>query len=164
MWLKFILLSFLFFGCASVRQDERGVIRTFGKLDQKIHTPGLVWYNPFISDVIKVPVRTVNKEVQLSLPSKEGTTIQAEISILYRVQENKIHEILQNVGEEYEPPFVQQRPMFPLDTLLKIGNIGNEIAELMNQRLYHRGFEIEGVMLKSIVLPAGLARSIEEKL
>ncbi|MDW8306958.1 MAG: prohibitin family protein [Leptospiraceae bacterium] len=120
-------------------------------------------------------MRTINKEVQLSLPSKEGTTIQAEISILYRVREDKLHEILQNAGEDYEATLilttfrsaaadVSARHFAKDMHSTERTNIGNEIAELMNERLYHRGFEIEGVMLKSIVLPPGLARSIEEKL
>jgi regulator of protease activity HflC (stomatin/prohibitin superfamily) len=42
--------------------------------------------------------------------------------------------------------------------------IESEITEQMNVALRPRGFEIETVLLKSIVLPATLARAIEMKL
>ncbi len=169
-------MTFLFsLTCASVQQDERGVIRTFGKLDDTVHTPGLVWYNPLFSTLLTVPVRTVNQEVKLSLPSREGTTIQAEISILYRVKPEKVRYILENIGEDYETTLilttfrsaaadVSARHFAKEMHSTERTNIGNEITELMNKRLMDRGFEIETVMLKSIILPQGLARSIEEKL
>ena len=39
-----------------------------------------------------------------------------------------------------------------------------EIAKKMDANLSDRGFSVEAVLMKSIALPAGLARAIEEKL
>lgn len=41
-----------------------------------------IGYNPFTTIVIKAPTRTVNMEVNLNLPSKEGLNINSGISIL----------------------------------------------------------------------------------
>ena len=50
---------------------------------------------------MKLPSRTENLEVRLPLPSKEGLNVQCEISILYRIEPTKAHEILQKSGEKY---------------------------------------------------------------
>lgn len=170
-----VSLLFSIINCATVQPDERGVTKTFGKLDDEILKPGLVWYNPLFTTLVTVPTRTVNREVQLSLPSREGTTIQADISILYKVKPEAVISILQNIGEEYENTIIitsfrsaaadiTSRHLAKEMHSSQRTNIGNEIRDLMNQSLAQRGFEIESVMLKSISLPAGLARSIEEKL
>ena len=87
--------------CAVVRQGEVGVKRKFGRLNQQVIEGGLVSYNPLTTTVLKVPVRTVNQEVRLNLPSKEGLTIESEISILYSIEKNKVPFILQDVGLSY---------------------------------------------------------------
>lgn len=170
-----LFLAGLMVSCATVQPDERGVVKTFGKLDTEVQEPGLVWYNPLFSSLVTIPVRTVNREVSLSLPSKEGTTIEAQISILYRVKKKMVIDILQEVGEDYEQTLIltsfrsaaadiTARHLAKEMHSSQRTNIGNEIKDLMNKGLNGRGFEIESVLLKSIALPPGLARSIEAKL
>src|SRR5918998_429636 len=81
-----------------VRQGEVAVKRKFGKLSEKTYGPGLYLYNPLTTRFIKTPVRTNNLEVFLNLPSKEGLTIQSEISILYRVCEGEVPKVIENIG------------------------------------------------------------------
>lgn len=171
--LPFILL--LGSGCAIVGPGERGVKRTLGELGSHIFEPGPVAYNPFITSVVKVPVRTSNVEVRLALPSKEGLTIQAEISILYRLLPEAVPTILETIGEEYERSLILTTfRSAAADTSARHNAkdmhssersaIEQEITDKMNSLLGFRGFEIERVLLKSISLPATLSRAIEEKL
>ena len=37
-----------------------------------------------------------------SLPSKEGLSVESEISILYRLEEDKVASVLENLGKNYE--------------------------------------------------------------
>lgn len=161
--------------CASVQPGHKGVKKTFGKLDVEILDPGLVFYNPLVTDIVKIPVRTVNLEVKLNLPSKEGTNISAEISILYHINTDKVLWILEQVGEDFESAFilstfrsasadVSSRHLAKDMHSTQRTNIGIEIADLMNKNLKDRGFVIENVLLKSIAFPPGLAASIEQKL
>ena len=83
------ILAILISSCTVVRQGEVGVKRKFGKLNENISDAGLVGFNPLTTRVIKVPIQTVNQEVRLNLPSKEGLTIESEISILYNIKKNK---------------------------------------------------------------------------
>lgn len=176
--LKFLGLSLLIVlvtSCAVVRQGEVGVKRTFGKYSDKPYTEGLRFFNPFTSTMVKVPVQTRNLEVALSLPSKEGLNIGAEISILYNLIPSEAPNLLRNVGKEYERNVIL--PVFRsavADVTARYfakdmhtgerGIIEVAIQEQMTRLLDGKGLIIEAVLIKSITLPRNLARAIEEKL
>lgn len=170
-----IVLSILLASCTTVRQGTVGVKQRFGKLDDRIITAGLVDVNPFSTRVIKVPIRTVNREVDLALPSKEGLNVQCEISILYRIMPEKVPQIIGTIGPDYEQAVIVSvfrsaaadicaryyaKDMHSAQRSV----IEAEIATYMNSVLSERGMVIENVLMKSIKLPAGLAKAIEDKL
>ena len=168
------LLVFLS-SCAVVRQGEVGVKRTGGKIQEKPLMEGAKFYNPFISTIIKLPVRTVNMEVRLPLPSKEGLTVQSEVSILYRMEGSYAPSVIENLGKNYEdvviiPVFRSAVADVSSQYFAKDMHTGQrsviekDIKKLMDAQLKDRGFVIESVLLKSIVLPPGLTKAIEEKL
>ena len=131
-------------------------------------------FNPFTARVIKVPVRTINREMSISLPSKEGLTIKSDISILYRIREDRVKELIMGVGLDYDDIITSVFRSASSDVCSKYfakdmhsgqrDVIEKDIAERMNEILGERGFDIEAVLLKSITLPAGLARAVENKL
>ena len=74
----------------------------FGRLKGNIVSPGPAFINPFTTVLVKIPTRTVNREVKLNLPSKEGLNVSAEISILYHVKQEKTIDIINEVGANFE--------------------------------------------------------------
>jgi regulator of protease activity HflC (stomatin/prohibitin superfamily) len=162
-------------GCTVIRQGEVGVKRTWGKLNPNPLPPGLAFYEAVSTDIIKVPTQSVNKMVTLSLPSKEGVNVEAQISILYRIDATKAPRIIETIGETYEetvilPVFRSAAAdvcaRFPAKDLYsgERSTIEREIVAAMGVLVRERGFIIEAVLMKSIQLPASLARAIEEKL
>lgn len=161
--------------CTVIRPGEVGVKSRFGKLSPNIKEAGLVGYNPFTSRVTKVPIRTVNQEVKLSLPSKEGLTIESEISILYSIEKNKVPFILEDIGANYERVLIlnvfrsasadvtAQYMAKDMHSGMR-SMIESEIQDRMHESLRERGFVVERVLMKSISLPAELSRAIERKL
>jgi prohibitin 1 len=161
--------------CVIIRQGEVGVKRTLGRIKSAPIMEGPQGFNPFVTTILRVPVRTVNLEVRLPLPSKEGLTIDSEISILYRVQAQSAPLLLQEVGKFYEQEMIM--PVFrsaAADVTARFmakdmhsgarSVIEKEISTRMNEILEPRGLLIENVLMKSIQLPPGLSRAIEEKL
>lgn len=169
-----VVLSFTT-SCTVVRQGEVGVRRTLGKYNDRPIKDGVRFFNPFVTTVIKVPTQTVNLEVSLNIPSKEGLTIQSEVSILYNVQGGKAADVLRQIGPDYErnlilPVFrsavadISSR-FFAKDMHTgERAQIEEQIRILMDKTLDEKGIEVEAVLLKSIQLPKSLARAIEEKL
>jgi regulator of protease activity HflC (stomatin/prohibitin superfamily) len=171
----YIFSCLIFTSCSIIRQGQVGVKRKVGKLNPKINTPGAVIYNPFITRIIKISTQTDNIEVNLDLPSKEGLTIKSQISILYHVKPEMAPSILENIGLDYERTViltvfrssasdVTARFMAKEMHTSQRSVIENEIKELMQKQLQHRGFEVEAVLLKSIMLPEGLSTAIQERL
>ena len=171
----FALLSVLLSSCATVMPDQVGVKRTFGRIHDSVRQPGVVGFNPFTTRVVRVPVRTMNLAIVENLPSKEGLTIRSESSILYRIKPSAVPQILKETGMEFEEMLIL--PVFrsaASDVCSKYdakdmhsakrAEIEGEIKKRMVEICAPKGFIIESVLLKSIVLPGGLSKSIEAKL
>lgn len=168
-------IGFLLGSCTIIRQGEVGVKRKLGKLNNRSYDQGVRVYNPFLATIIKVPVRTVNLEVKLALPSKEGLTIQSEISILYRIEKKFATKVISDIGMDYENVVIL--PVFrsaAADVTSKFyakdmhsgerALIERNIRDTMMEILKDKGFTVENVLMKAITLPAGLSAAIEEKL
>ncbi|WP_430895405.1 MULTISPECIES: SPFH domain-containing protein [unclassified Paraflavitalea] len=170
-----VFASIALYSCTVVRQGEVGVKRRLGKIDPEYVQQGAAGYNLFTTKIIRVPTRTVNIEVKPDLPSKEGLTIRCEISILYRLKPEAAPKIVQNIGLNYESEVIL--PVFrsaAADVTAKFlakdmhsgerAQIEQAIRKQMSEILEPKGFMIDNVLMKSIRLPEGLARTIEEKL
>ena len=175
IFLNLIVISVIISSCAVVNPGEVGVKQQFGKLKGEVQNQGLVILNPLITELVKVPTRTVNKEVGLNLPSKEGLNVAAEISILYHVKQNKVIDIINEVGTNYERTLILSTfRSASADVCAKFyakdmhsgkrSEIESEIKNQMMEVLEGRGFVIEAILLKSIRLPVGLYSAIEGKL
>jgi len=161
--------------CSTVQPGERGIRQTFGKLGRRIHGPGNVGHWPLAASVVKVPVRTTKLEVNLPLPSREGLTVEAEISVLYHVREDAIRDILENIGTDYEDDVVLTAFRSAAANVASRhdakdmhsgarAEIEQEIMARLGETLGPRGFAVESVLLKSIQLPVDLTRAIQAKL
>ena len=160
--------------CAVIRPGQVGVKSRLGKLNEKTVDAGLMFYNPLVSSIIRVPTRTINREMSMNLPSKEGLTIQSDVSILYRIDPTKVTTVIEEIGLNYDQIITSVFRSSEADVCSQFlakdmhsgerRSIETRITELMNEYLQPRGFEIEAVLMKSITLPKGLAEAIEMKL
>jgi len=160
--------------CAVVKQNELGVKRRNGVISEQVRGAGLYGVGPFAT-MIKIPVSTINLAINADLPTKEGLTVLSEMSILYRVDQSKVLDLLKTVGENYEATLIQ--PIFrsvvrdvsarfmakDLHTAER-ANIERTIQQDMDKYLAKRGIVIENVLLKSVKLPRELTAAIEERL
>jgi regulator of protease activity HflC (stomatin/prohibitin superfamily) len=167
-------MAILATGCVTVRQNEVGVLRRTGVIDDKVRNSGLYMVGP-LSTIIKVPISTINLATNADLPTKEGLTVQSEMSILYRIDQKRIPDLMRSVGENYEevlisPVFrsvvrdVSARFMAKDLHTAERANIEKTMQADMGKYLEPRGIIIEGVLLKSVKLPRELTVAIEERL
>jgi len=162
-------------GCMVINQGEVGVRRKMGKIDPRPMEQGARFYNPLTSQIFILPANLVNREVKIPLPSKEGLTIDSEISILYRINTRMAPLVFNEIGKNYEQTIIM--PVFRSASAdvssryfakdMHSGEraaIEEAIRERMMSVLGPKGFIVENVLLKSIILPDDLGRAIEEKL
>lgn len=172
----FILIIGLFSSCAVIRPGEVGIKQTLGKFSGHVKTEGTLVYNPIISKVVKESTQTKNIKLFLSLPSKEGLSVNSEISILHRLQGNKITSVLKNLGQDYESIITSVFRSAASDVCAQFyakdmhsgmrAKIESEILNKMKVNLEKQadGIELIAVLMKQIQLPEGLANSVERKL
>ncbi len=171
----FVFIAAVASSCVIVKPGEVGVRQFLGRLKGNPASPGPTLINPLTTTLVKIPTRTVNKEIKLNLPSKEGLNVSAEISILYHVKEEKALDIINEVGANFERVLILSTfrsasadvcaRFYAKDMHSgKRAEIEKEIKEQMVKLLENRGFVIEAVLLKSITLPPGLYAAIEAKL
>lgn len=160
--------------CAIVRPGEVGVKQKLGRLSEKVYTTGPVPYNPLVGKVIRLSIQTNNLELSLSLPSKEGLSVNSQISILYKLSPEKAPFIIKNLGVEFEPIIANIFRSASADICSQYfakdlhsgmrAEIEEAIKNKMMETLDKQGVQIEAVLMKSIQLPPGLSSSIEQKL
>jgi regulator of protease activity HflC (stomatin/prohibitin superfamily) len=173
--LFFTVLAAGIASCTVVRPHQVAVKSKLGKIDNKVRMAGPVAYNPFVTKVIKVNVRTMNLSIKENLPSKEGLTIFSESSILYHIKAEDVPKVIKETGLNYEENLIL--PVFrsaasdvcsryyakDMHSAKRL-EIEQEIRKRLAEVCDEKGFVIEAVLLKSISLPQGLTRSIEAKL
>ncbi|MFN3918582.1 MAG: SPFH domain-containing protein [Flavobacteriales bacterium] len=168
-----LALGVILSSCAIIRPGETGIKRKLGKLGNSKES-GVMVFNPFTSKIIKVPTRTINREILSNLPSKEGLTIRSEISILYRIKPKMTKSVIETIGLRYDDIVTSVFRSAAADVASKFyakdmhsgerEQIEKQIAIRMNEILNPKGFEVEAVLLKSITMPPGISNAIEEKL
>jgi prohibitin 1 len=160
--------------CSVVRPGQVGVKQQLGKLNENTINEGLILYNPLVTKIVKASTQTNNLKLNLNLPSKEGLSVKSEISILYRIEADSIQTIIMKYGEDYEAIIGSIFRSASSDVCAKYyakdmhsgmrANIEQSIKTKMHELLKGSGIIIESVLMKSIQLPPGLAKSIEDKL
>jgi prohibitin 1 len=173
--LQITLLGALLGGCAVINQGEVGLKRVWGRIDPEPLGPGVYAYESVSTDIIRVPIRTTTKTIELVLPSKEGLNVQAGVSILYRVLPERAADVIGQIGVDYEETLIAavfrsqaadvSARFFAKDMYsAERRTMELEIRDGMRELLAERGFIVEAVLMKSITLPRGLAQAIEQKL
>lgn len=169
-----VSIVLLLSSCAIVRPGEVGVKQRLGNLSDEVTLQGPVFYNVFTSKIIRTSVQTNDLLLSLSLPSKEGLSVESDISILYRLEQNKVPNIIRTYGTNFETIISNVFRSASADVCAQYfakdmhsgmrANIEKAILDKMGSLLSPQGIIIESVLMKSIKLPAGLAKSIEFKL
>jgi prohibitin 1 len=169
-----LLSAVVLSSCAVIRPGEVGVRQRLGKLSEEVRTQGSMVYNPFTTKVIRASIITSNLELSLSLPSKEGLSVVSQISILYKLDKQKVPSIIRTIGLSHESIITSVFRSASADVCAQFyakdmhsgmrSNIEQAIKSKMEETLTAQGILIEAVLMKSIQLPAGLASSIEQKL
>jgi len=151
-----------------------GVIDFFGKVSENTLKSGVNFVNPLAS-VVKFSIKTQEIKETMNVPSKEGLSVQLEISVLYHLNPENTYDIYKTVGEDYAeiiliPQFrsvvrgvtarYEAKSLYTSEREGLAKEIELELAGLVAKR----GITIESSPLRQIVLPAGLTASIEEKL
>jgi regulator of protease activity HflC (stomatin/prohibitin superfamily) len=169
-----ITFSFFIIGCKIVRPGQIGFKQKLGKIKGQPIVQGVKWFNPFISKIVIVNVRTVEYYNVLPLPTREGLNVQAEISLLYHVKPDMADDIYIKFGTNYEEVIVLSnfrataREISARYTAKELyaterNKVEKAISEELKAHIEQYGFVVDAVLLKDIILPPQMVQAIQEK-
>jgi prohibitin 1 len=151
-----------------------GVVDFFGRVSARTLKAGINLTNP-LARIVSMSVRTKEVKEVMDVPSKEGLSIQLEVSVLHHLDPEKAAEVYRTVGERYEPVLLEPRfrsvsrgvtagfeakALYTSERELLAGQIEESLRRLVEPR----GIVIESTPLRRVGLPERLSQSIEEKL
>lgn len=153
-----------------------GVIDFLGYVSDNTLKPGVNIVNP-MANVIKFDTRKQELKETMTVPSKEGLSVELEISLIYKLKMDKVNEIYKTTGdfEEYLQKLImpnfrsvvrgvttkyEAKSLYTADR----EKLENEIRDKLSSVREMSEIVILSAPLRQIVLPAGLTVSIEEKL
>ncbi len=151
-----------------------GVVDLFGVVRPVSLKSGLHLVNP-LARVVPMTIQTQEIKEVMEVPSKEGLTMQLEVSALYHLDPEMAPEIYRSVGLDYtrallEPQFrsvargvtasYEAKALYTAEREA----LANLVAEDLRKLLAPRGITIENAPLRKVGLPPRLAQAIEEKL
>ena len=151
-----------------------GGVDFLGNVSDNTLKPGVNLVNP-MAKVEKMSIKTQELKELMSVPSKEGLSVDLEISLLFKLNSEKANDIYKTVGPNYAdiilvPQFrsvvrgVTAR--FEAKALYTASRekLAGEILEELERLVGPRGIIVEQAPLRQIKLPERLTKSIEEKL
>ncbi len=151
-----------------------GVVDFFGTVSANTLKAGINPVNP-LARVIKLSVQTQEMKEVMDVPSKEGLTVQLEVSILYHLNPDKAAEVYKTVGVDYERVILEPQfrsvtrgvtASFEAKALYtsEREHLSNLILKEVAAATEARGITVESAPLRRVGLPPGLTQSIETKL
>jgi regulator of protease activity HflC (stomatin/prohibitin superfamily) len=168
------LTSLLLQRCAIVRPGQIGIRQQLGVIKGTPIKQGVRWYNPLITKIVKINVRTVEVFNNLPLPTKEGLSINAEISLLYHVRSDSANGVYTKFGTNYEEVMVLSNFRATAREIsaryyakelyaTERNKVETEIANELRADIAQYGFVVDAVLLKDIILPPQMVQAIQDK-
>ena len=151
-----------------------GVVDFFGTVSNNTLKAGINFVNP-LARVIKFSIKTQEIKEVMDVPSKEGLTVQLEISALFHLNPETAAEVYKTLGENYveiilEPNFrsVARGVTAGYEAKALYTSEREQLAQIILKDLERmvepRGITVEATPLRKVGLPPGLTASIEAKL
>ncbi|PLX20886.1 band 7 protein [Candidatus Parcubacteria bacterium] len=181
------IIIFLINAVRIIDAGETGVYSLFGKVKDNEVRSGIHVINPF-AKITTMSIRT--EEYTMSVTqgegkisgadaitslTKEGLSVDLDMTVLYRVQEEKASDIYKNVGLNFENKILRPSIRTSIRDVIaqyeakdiyseKRQEAAEKIKENLIADLEPRGIIVEDVLLRNVALPANLANAIQEKL
>lgn len=175
------LVGMLAFGLLALAQvftvipaGHVGVVDFFGTVSDNTLKAGINMVNP-MARVSKMSVKTQEIKELMDVPSKEGLTLQLEVSVLFHLDPEKAAEVYKTIGENYvaiilEPQFrsvsrgvtagYEAKALYTSER----EQLAHSIAKDLKMLVETRGVVVETTPLRRVGLPSDLTAAIEEKL
>lgn len=151
-----------------------GVVDFFGYVAKRTLKAGINLVNPF-ARIAKFSIKTQELKEVLEVPSKEGLTVELEVSVLFHLDPEAAARVYKEIGPNYvEVILVPQfrsvcrgvTALYEAKALYtsQRDQLAAQLQEGLHTQVANRGIIVESSPLRRLRLPQKLVDAIEEKL
>lgn len=168
----FVLLV-VFNSFAKVDYGHVGLRETFGKLSSEVLTPGIHFKIPFVQNIVSVNVQTAKAEADAAASSKDLQPVHTHVVVNYRVDENNVYNLMNNIGLSYETKIIHPAIQEVLkevtarysaeDLIVKRNIVATEIQDGLTKRLQRYNLVTQDISITNFEFSKAFADSIEAK-
>ncbi len=185
-----VLLTWLFFASIVVIEaGQTGIYSLFGKVRDNELSSGFHLVIP-LAKITKMSIRTEEYTMSIAQDegkragadaitslTKEGLSVDLDMTVLFRIEEEKASDIYSTVGvrEDIDEKIIRPSIRTSIRDVIaqyeakdiyseKRQEAAQKIKEALSADLEHRGIVIEEVLLRNVALPMTLSVAIQEKL
>mmetsp|Transcript_13752 Transcript_13752/g.17947 ORF Transcript_13752/g.17947 Transcript_13752/m.17947 type:complete len:331 (+) Transcript_13752:166-1158(+) len=149
-----------------------GIVVTVGQVQS--FESGIHYRIPFFSNVEYMSIKTQLLEEQNVVPTKEGLAVTLDTAVLFRLDPSKATVLYREIGMNYATVILEPEAAsavrgltseYQAKALYSTGRntIQDALKDELSTKLGPRGIIIEDILLKDILLPVELSKSIELK-
>ncbi|MBI2092701.1 MAG: prohibitin family protein [Deltaproteobacteria bacterium] len=168
------LLVILFKSIVMIPAGHVGVKELFGNVYDDSLSAGIHIVNPLLS-IHKMSIRTQQITEEANVPSREGLTINLDVSVLISLDPAKAPEVYKTIGMNYQDIIVEPqlrsvvrgvtsgydaKALYTAEREL----LATQMFEQLKPMVEARGVLLERVLLRAVKLPSILSTAIEKKL
>lgn len=151
-----------------------GVVDLFGRVRQETLKSGLHLVNP-LARITKMSIKTQEIKEILDVPSKEGLSMQLEVSVLFHLDPERGSDVYRTIGPDYVPVILvpQFRSVargvttaYDAKALYtsEREQLAQQLAAELRKLVEPRGLLVETTPLRKLTLPQRITAAIEDKL
>lgn len=159
--------------CTQIEAGQKGVVKHYGRVTS-VEDEGLVWYNPWSTDVIPVNVQQMKWESDTEAYTRDVQQANIKFALTYRLDPSKVSLVYRTVGEDWPsvliPQVVEQsikevmgRSDAVGDAINNRGAVQQQIFSILRQRLAKRNVIVEGFDIKDISFTKQFEEAVERK-
>jgi regulator of protease activity HflC (stomatin/prohibitin superfamily) len=149
------------------------IVKRFGKISGAPHGEGMVFLIPFADKPVTMDVRTQKLELEAKAESKDLQSVNFVVALNYHALEDKIGEIYQNIGINYEENIIvpSLREAFKTVTasynaeelITMRARVSGNVDRRMDEFLRSKGFALDGLSIEDFRFSEKFSDAIERK-
>lgn len=159
----------------TIPAGHRGVITTFGKVNERILDEGIHLKWPFADKIHKISIQIEKHAVQAESSSRDLQQVKGEITLNYHINPDKVAHIFQNIGDletiglKLITPLLQEAVKastanFTAEELITMRQIVRDlILEHANNRLMNYGIMVDDLSITHFDFSPTFNQAIEAK-
>ncbi len=156
-----------------VETGHRGVRVVWGKVQPESLDEGFYWYVPIMSTIKKMDVMVKKYDIETEAYTKDVQQANMHIVLNYNLEKTKAHEMLENVGADWEDKLIPQAvngtvkavigKWDAVDLISNRSKAQGEIQAMLSEALGSRDVHVTRVEISNIDYTPEFERAVEAK-